>query len=53
MHRLCCADYGFDCEFISEGEIETILAEFANHTEQEHGIDYPKEVLMQFIVRKQ
>lgn len=52
MVRLRCHDYGFECGFISEGEIEKVLEEFRNHTEDEHGIDYSKEVLMQFILRK-
>ena len=53
MPRLCCADYGFDCDFVSSGQIETVLEEFGRHTYEEHGIEYSKEVLMQFIMRKQ
>ncbi len=53
MARLVCSDYGFECNFVSESEeIEDVLKEFAKHTENEHGIDYPKEALMQFIVRQ-
>ena len=52
MARLRCADYGFECEFVSEGEIETVIDEFRAHTEEEHGIDYSKESLMQFIIRQ-
>ncbi len=53
MPKLRCADYGFECEFVSEGETETVIAEFGRHTDEEHGIEYSKEVLMQFILRKQ
>jgi predicted small metal-binding protein len=52
MIKLKCEDYGYDCSFVSEGEVNEIIEEFAKHTEEEHGIDYSKEALMQFILRK-
>ena len=52
MSNLRCADYGFQCKFETEGNIDSVVEEFGRHTEQEHGIDYSKEALMQFIVRK-
>ena len=52
MAKLKCSDYGFECEFTSEGEIENVIAEFGKHTLEEHGIEYSKEALMQFILRK-
>jgi len=51
--RLRCNDYGFECEFVAEGEIEQVIDEFGKHTEEEHGIDYSREALMQFILRQQ
>lgn len=53
MARLRCNDYGFECDFVSEGEIENVIENFKIHTEEEHGIDYSKEALMQFIMRQQ
>ena len=53
MAKLKCQDYGFECEFVSEGEIEQVIEDFRNHTEEEHGIDYSKEAVMQFLLRKQ
>jgi len=50
--KLTCKDYGFDCDFIVEGEIDQVIDGFGLHTEEEHGIDYSKEVLMGFILRK-
>lgn len=41
-----------DCSFVSEGEVNEIIEEFAKHTEAKHGIDYSKESLMQIILRK-
>ncbi len=52
MARLRCSDYGYECDFISEGEMEKVIQEFGKHTEEEHGIDYSKEALMQFILRR-
>ena len=52
MTKLTCRDYGFDCEFVSEGSPEKVIEEFGKHTEEEHGIEYSKEALMQFILRK-
>ena len=51
--RLRCNDYGFECSFIAEGEVEQVIDEFGKHTEEEHGIDYSREALMQFILRQQ
>ena len=50
--KLCCRDYGFDCEFVVNGEVESVINQFGKHTEEEHGIEYTKEVLMQLILRK-
>ncbi len=49
---LKCRDYGFDCNFIAKGGIEQVITEFGKHTDIEHGIDYSKQALMQFILRK-
>jgi len=52
MARLRCSDYGFECGYVCEGEIEKVIEEFGKHTDEEHGIDYSKEALMQFILRQ-
>ena len=52
MAKLKCEDYGFECDFVAEGEIEQVIDDFRNHTEEEHGIDYSKEAVMQFLLRK-
>lgn len=53
MVTLRCSDYGFDCDFISEGKETSGVAEsFGRHTCDEHGIEYSKEALMQIILRK-
>ena len=50
--KLRCSDYGFECNFETEGEASEVVAKFGEHTLEEHGIDYSKEALMQFILRK-
>jgi predicted small metal-binding protein len=49
---LKCRDYGFDCNFIAQGDIEQVIIEFGKHTDVKHGIDYSKKDLMQFMLRK-
>ena len=53
MAKLRCHDYGFECEFLAEGEdVQNVVREFGKHTLDERGIEYSKEALMQFIVRQ-
>ena len=53
MTTLRCRDYGFDCRFeTTDNNVESMIQEFGDHTSKEHGIEYPKEALMQFILRK-
>ena len=53
MTTLRCRDYGFECSFIAEGHGTKVIEEFGKHTSDEHGIEYSKEALMQFLVRQQ
>ena len=53
LTKLVCSDYGYDCDFDIESEnAAKVIDVFGTHMSEEHGIDYPKEALMQFIVRK-
>ena len=53
MPKLACRDYGFDCEFVAEAEdTAKVIAEYSKHSADEHGIEYSKEALMHFIMRK-
>jgi len=53
MAKLQCKDYGFECDFFVEGDDTTrVILDFRKHTDEEHGIEYSKESLMQFIMRK-
>jgi len=53
MTKLVCSDYGFDCDFIAEGDdIAKVIEEYGKHSCDEHGIEYTKDVLIQIILRK-
>jgi len=53
MTKLCCVDYGFECAFASESDdVSKMIEDFAKHTADQHGIEYSKEVLMRFMLRK-
>lgn len=53
MAKLCCVDYGFECNFAAEStDTSEMIEQFAKHTSEEHGIEYSKEALMQFMLRK-
>jgi len=50
--KLRCNDYGFVCDFEVEGDEEHVITEFMRHNDEEHGIDYRKDAVKQFILRK-
>ncbi len=53
MPKFVCKDYGFECDFVAEGnDIAKVIADYSKHSADEHGIEYSKEALMQFIIRK-
>ncbi len=53
MPKLACKDYGFECDFVAEStEPGEVIEAYRKHSEEEHGIEYSKESLMQFILRK-
>ena len=53
MKKLVCQDYGFECNFVAESEdVDTVIQDFRNHSEEVHGIEYSKEAVMQFVLRK-
>ncbi len=51
MVKLNCSHYGYDCDFEVDGDADDVISKFGEHTLKEHGIDYSKETLMQFILR--
>jgi predicted small metal-binding protein len=52
MVRADCKDYGFDCDFMSEGNIEKVVQEFGKHTKEKHGIEYSEETITKYMLNK-
>jgi len=52
MSVLNCRFYGFKCNYEMEGNVKTIVEEFKNYITKEHMDDYPKEILVNTILRK-
>ncbi len=51
--KFVCRDYGFECDFVAQGDnTAAVLEEYSKHSTEEHGIEYSKEALIQFIIRK-
>ena len=52
MVKAVCSDYGFDCDFICEGDLDAVIDNFGKHCTEEHGIEYEKETLTKFLLNK-
>ena len=51
--KLCCRDYGFDCDFVlSDKEPPATIKRLRDHFEDEHGIDYAMEAVIQMITNR-
>ncbi len=52
LAKLICREYGFDCDYVVEGEEDEVIAKFRDHMEMVHGIEYAYEAIQQFVLRK-
>lgn len=51
--KLRCEEYGFECDFSLEGEKSLdLLEKLRIHFEEEHGIEYPIDAIIQMIVNR-
>ena len=50
--KLDCKDYGFECGFQLEGQGLPLIEKLKGHFEEEHGIDYSTEAVIQMIANK-
>jgi len=37
MVKAVCKDYGFDCDFVCEGDLDSVIDDFGKHCTEEHG----------------
>ena len=52
MVKAVCKDYGFDCDFTCEGELDSVIEEFGKLCTEKHGIEYQSEPLTKFLLNK-
>ena len=45
-------DYGFDDDSVITGEADEVIEKFRAHMEEEHGIDYSKEAVIQMLTNR-
>ncbi|WP_100181902.1 DUF1059 domain-containing protein [Candidatus Nitrosotenuis aquarius] len=51
--KLTCSDYGFECGFTISGEKSlSMIKKLRDHFENEHGIDYSVDAVIQMLVNK-
>ena len=51
--NLRCVDYGFECDFVMSAEMSTATIEkLRRHFEEEHGIDYSTEAVIQMVTNR-
>ena len=49
MIQAVCRDYGFDCDFTADGDIETVIDQFMKHVADKHGIEYQRESVTKYL----
>ena len=52
MVKAVCSDYGFDCGFVCEGDLDIVIDDFGKHCTEGHGIEYEKETLTKYLINK-
>ena len=51
--KLRCEDYGFECKYVlDEEKTLEMIEKFRNHFEEEHGIEYTAEAVIQMITNR-
>ena len=50
--RIKISDYGFDDELEIIGKADEVIEKFRSHMEEEHGIDYSREAVMQMFTNR-
>lgn len=51
--KLSCSEYGFECDFTLEGKKSlTLIEKLREHFDEEHGIEYSTDAVIQMIVNK-
>jgi len=52
MIKLQCQDYGYECKYVAEDEIDKVVDDYKEHMNDVYGIEYSKESVLLFVKRK-
>jgi len=52
MVKAVCKDYGFDCDFVCEGDLDSVIDDFGKLCTVVLGIEYLPESLTKFLMNK-
>ncbi|MBT5201743.1 MAG: DUF1059 domain-containing protein [Thaumarchaeota archaeon] len=52
MVNIRCEDYGFDCDYSLDGDVDSVVYGYQSHMTDEHGIDYSSETLCKTVMKK-
>jgi len=47
-----CDECGFDCDYAIKGDVETVIFDYWNHMNKEHGIEYSPETVGRYLKKK-
>ena len=50
--KLRAVDYGFESDFVVEGEVYEVIEKFRSYINEEYGIDYMVEAVTQMITNR-
>ena len=50
--RIKVSDYGFEDDLEIAGEADEVIEKFRSRMEEQHGIDYSKEAVMQMLTNR-
>ena len=52
MVKAVCKNYGFDCVFVCDGDLDSVIDKFGKHCNEAHGIEYQPETLTKFLLNQ-
>ncbi|EIJ66299.1 hypothetical protein BD31_I1813 [Candidatus Nitrosopumilus salaria BD31] len=52
MVAIRCDERGFDCDYVTTGNVEKVIFDYWDHMSKEHGIDYSLGTLEKYLKKK-
>jgi len=47
-----CDELGFDCDYMTTGDVDKVVFDYWDHMKEEHGIEYSPETLGKYLKKK-